>query len=202
MDNYWYYTLSAIPQTLAAMIALAATFFVFRLNFISEEIRRNRKDLSRFILLLAPGSQGEIHIIEQKTEEEFLEFYEQALEQIKFNRPNLGFEKYEKLEKEMWRIISKDWNSYFKARPERIANYLYMKRDILKYMLSVKKMAKSLLGLTLLATTLMIILSLCILPNHDALCKPKLILGIVLFGALASVILTAYSVWRIATVRI
>lgn len=184
------------------MIALAATFFVFRLNFISEEIRRNRKDLLRFILLLAPGPQGEIHIIEQKTEEKFYEFYEQALEQIKFDQPDLGFEKYKKLEKEMWRIISKDWHSRFRADSKRIANYLYAKRDILKRLLYIKKMIKNLLAWNLSITALMVIMSLSVLPNHDAFCKPRLIVGIILFGLSTNVILTASSVWKIATVRL
>ena len=62
--NYWYYTLSAIPQTLGAIIALSATFVVFKLNFISEKIKDSRTDLRRFILLLTSYQHKEIHDIE------------------------------------------------------------------------------------------------------------------------------------------
>jgi len=204
MESYWYYTLSAIPQTLAAMVALSATFFVFRLNFISEEIKKNRKDLLRFTLLLA-AEQGEIDIIEQKTEEEFLEFYKEVLKKIKPDQPNLGLGEnqiYEKLATEMQRIISEDWRSYFRAKPERVARYLHTKRKLLENLLSIKKMAKRLFGCTLLTTTFVVTVSLLALPNYDIIRYPRTIVYIILSCSLVSVILTAYSVWKIATTRI
>lgn len=204
MDNYWYYTLSAIPQTLAAMVALSATFFVFRLNFISEEIKKNRKDLLRFTLLLAE-EQGEIDIIERKTEEEFLEFYKQVLKKVKPDQPNLGLGEnriYEKLAAEMQRIISEDWRSYFRAKPERVAKYLYTKKELLENLLSIKKMAKRLFGYTLMITTFVVSASLLVLPNYNLIHYPRLIVYTILFFSLISVILTAYSVWWIATARI
>lgn len=37
-NNFWFYTLSAIPQTLGAIIALSATFVVFKWSKIEESI--------------------------------------------------------------------------------------------------------------------------------------------------------------------
>ncbi len=205
MDNYWYYTLSAIPQTLAAMIALSATFFVFRLDYISKEIKKSRNDLLRFTILLAPEPQGEIDIIERKTEEDFFEFYKQALERIKPDQSKLGLDNkiYIRLNAEMQRIITSDeWHSRFYSNSTRIANYLYAKRDILKRLIAVKKMMRNRLRWTLSITTLIIVASLSILPNRDVFCNPQLIVGMVLIGSLASVILTTVNVWKIATVRL
>jgi len=203
MDNYWYYTLSAIPQTLAAMIALTATFFAFRLNLTSEKIKKNREDLMRFTLLLAPNKQGEIDNIERKTEEGFFNLYEQVLNEIKPGEQNLGLNivTYEKVKHEMDRIIKEDWRSYYGAGEERISKYLYAKKDILKNLLNIKKMGKSLFGWSLSLTTLMIIISLSTLPSHDIFYCPRLIMGIILFGSAISIILTACSVWKIATAR-
>lgn len=202
MNDYWYYTLSAVPQTLAAMIALAATFFVFRLDFLSEEMRKNRKDLARFLLLLAQ-EQGEIHNIETKSDEDFFIFYKEMLDKIKPDEDKFGLppETYAKLEQEMQRIIHEDWKSFFLPRSFRIAKYLDMKKDNFEKLLSTKSTIHWLLGSSLLTVALTIIISLFALPNYDVFCNPRSIVGLVLIGSLASVVLTTYSVWRIATVR-
>jgi len=43
MDNVWYYTLSTIAQTLAAILGLAAVFVTIRLQNIIEEIKEYKR---------------------------------------------------------------------------------------------------------------------------------------------------------------
>lgn len=129
-SNFWFYSLSAIPQTLAAMITLAATFVVFKLNFIQEKIRDIRKDLRRFILLLTSYEKKEIHHIEPLSDEDFLNLYDESLKSIKPNEKNLGLNAgvYERLRAEMSRIIYEDWKSGFSADENRVYGYLNAKK--------------------------------------------------------------------------
>jgi len=200
MDNYWYYTLSAIPQTLATMIALTATFVVFKLNFLSEQIQKSRNDLARFILVLTSYKKREIQDIEPLSHEEFIELYEEGLKNIKSDESDLGLEHgiYLRLMAEMQRIIKEEWRSRFKARRFRIDAYLKMKRDFFNSLLSIKKTSLRLLSSSLLLTTFMIVVSLFVLPNYGLFYKPYLIVVIIMLGSLFSVCLTAYSVWKIA----
>lgn len=48
--NSWYYTLSAVPQTLGAVITLAATFVVFRLPDINARIESNVTYMQRMMM--------------------------------------------------------------------------------------------------------------------------------------------------------
>lgn len=202
MDNYWYYTLSAIPQTLAAIIALAATFVVFKLNFLSEQIRKSRNDLSRFILLLTSFKHKEIHDIEPLSDRSFVRLYEEGLTNINNDQNNLGLDPgiYKRLEKEMERIINDEWRSNFRARPNRIYGYLEMKKDILKNFLDAKRRSILLLLGSLSLTTIVIVVSLFMLPNYNFFCNPYLVLTIIMIASLVSVTLTAYSVWKIAII--
>jgi len=203
MDNYWYYTLSAIPQTLAAMIALAATFVVFKLNFSSEQIYKCRTDLARPILLLTSFINKEIHDIEPLSDQDFIQLYEEGLANIYIGKDNLGLkqELYNKLVKEMERIIHEEWKSWFRAKPQRIYGYLVMKKDILIRLIDAKKKSLQLLRLSLFLASLVIGVSLLILPYLDFLkiyFDPSLIVSIIMLGSLISVSFTAYSVWKIA----
>lgn len=203
MDNYWLYTLSAIPQTLAAMIALSATFFVFKLNSISEDIRKNRNDLRRLSFLLAPSGQGEIHIIEKKTDEEFAKFYKSGLKVINRASDTLGLDvdAFGKVKEEMSRIIHDEWLGLSKARPGRIADYLFAKEELLTRSLLIKKIIKSQLKWSLISTISVVVASLSALPQYYFFCSnQQTIVEVILVASLISVVYMAYSVWKIATV--
>lgn len=202
-DNYfWFYTLSTIPQTLAAMIALAATFVVFKLNFITVKIQKSRKDLARFILLLTSYLHKEIHDIEPLSDKKFVELYEKALKNIKPDFPNLGLEIgiYVRMQNEMQRIIREDWKSRFPARQGRIVGYLKMQKKIFRSLLTERNTSLRLLGCSLIFTTLTIALSLFALPHFDIFKDPHFVVAFVLVLSLISVSLTGYSVWKISTV--
>lgn len=200
MDNYWYYTLSAIPQTLAAIIALSATFVVFKLNFLSEKIKDSRTDLRRSILLLTSSKQTEIHDIEPLNDDEFLKLYEEGLSIIKPTEEELGLDPgiHKRLRDELSRIITDDWKSAFPPRQARVVGYLTMKRDIFKDLLKIRKKSLRLLFWSLLISALVITTSLILLPNYNYIDYPISAIWIILVFTVLSIILTTLSVWIIA----
>lgn len=204
-NNYWYYTLSAIPQTLAAMIALAATFVVFKLSIISERIKEARKDLRRFILLATSNLdkklyQTEIHEIEPLSNNKFLELYETGLDNLKSDAEFLGLDKgmFEKYGKEMFRIINKEWHSFYTAKDFRIFGYLVMKKEVFKSLLLLRRKSVALLTLSLTLVASTIIASLIALPAFGYFVGSILLVDIIVFCAVLSIVITAYSVWIIA----
>ncbi|MFH1559308.1 MAG: hypothetical protein ABIC19_02175 [Patescibacteria group bacterium] len=203
-NNYWYYILSAIPQTLAAMIALSATFFVFRLNSISEDIKKIRANLLRFAVLLKPNSLGEVDIIERKTDEEFFEIFKRALKKLKTGKSYLGLDEkiYKKIKSAMNRIIKEEWHGYSFPKSGKIIDYLEVKVKYFESLSSTKEMIKHLFGWSLFSAVSMIVLSLLALPLRNLFCdlQSYLVIGVMLLGSLAAIIYTAYSVWKIATV--
>lgn len=200
MNEYWYYTLSAIPQTLAAMIALAAAFAVYKLNLLETRIQEARTDMRRFILLLTSYKKGEIHQIEPLSNTEFLEWYEQAFNHLKSDDQYLGYseEMYRKFELEMQRVIQEEWRSFFTANNERIYGYLMMKKMLFRQMLSNKEKSLYMLLCSLLLVSTVIIMSLIALPNYDFFSGSFQLVFLIVMTAVLSVIVTARSVWTIA----
>ena len=57
MDNTWYYTLSTIAQTLAAVLGLVVVFATVRLNNIIDELKKYRK-IAHFIAKIVDKHQS------------------------------------------------------------------------------------------------------------------------------------------------
>lgn len=203
-SNYWFYTLSAVPQTLAAMIALAATFVVFRVNTISKKIEESRNDLRRFMLLvtsiLSKEDSSEIHEIEPLNHKDFLALYDKGLSKLDVKEKYLGLgeAKYKKYEDEMFRIINKEWYSYYPPDKERIFGYLNMKKEIFHKLLLEKDASQFWLNLSLILVSSTIIISMVILPNFTYFNGSKCVVGFVIFLATISILITSIGVWKIA----
>ncbi|MDP3997646.1 MAG: hypothetical protein Q8P73_04070 [bacterium] len=203
-NNYWYYTLSAVPQTLAAMIALAATFSVFKLDHVSRRIDDVRLDLRRFILLATSkfDKDNEIHEIERLNHREFLALYEKGLETLnsKDDYLGLGQQMFGKYAAEMKRIIQSEWHSFYSPKPFRIMGYLEMKRDIFKNLLSARNESLSALLRSLSLTVFVIVVSLIVLPNFNFFSGSLVVIYAVVVGAVISLAVTAVSVWKISQI--
>lgn len=204
MENYWFYTLSAIPQTLAAMIALAAMFVVFRLDVISKKIDESRIELRRFILLVTSRldkekNQTEIHEIEPLSHDNFLKLYEKGLNSLVPNNEFLGLERevYRKYGDEMWRIINQEWRSYYSVDKDRIFGYLTMKKEVFERLLLIKRKSLFLLITSLAISAITISASLCVLPNYAYLNGSWSIVYTIVILAVLSIVITSFSVWTI-----
>jgi hypothetical protein len=203
--NYWYYTLSAVPQTLAATIALAATFSVVKLDQLSKKIYDARVDLRRFMLLITSEVEGvekEIHDIEPLQDKAFLALYERCFNTLKPRDNSLGVSNgiYVRLQREMSRIIKLEWHSGYPARSFRIYGFLKMKKDLFKLMLLARSESMRLMLLSLVFAVSNIVISLLVLPNYNYFNGSIKIVYAVVFLAALSVIITAWSVWRISRV--
>ncbi len=201
-SNFWYYTLSAIPQTLAAIIALAATFAVVSLGSVSKKIRVSRKDLRRFILLLTSRldiTEKEIHTIEPLSDKNFLKIFKKGLETLK-KEPTLGLDEtnFKKFKTEMHRIIEEEWKSFYGADNTRIYGYLEMKKNLLEELLYKRKQIFQFMALSLILVTLVIIGSLIILPQYNYFNGSRMIVLLTIKFASLAIIITGISVWKIA----
>ncbi|MCC6934153.1 MAG: hypothetical protein IT406_00445 [Candidatus Yanofskybacteria bacterium] len=201
--NYWYYPLSAIPQTLAAMIALAATFAAVKLDVFSKKLAESRKDLRRFILLVTTGlnsDEKEIHTIEPLSNLEFLNLYKKGLAGLKSGDPAFGLEPatYAKYQQEMYRIINSEWNSFFSAKDFRILGYLSMKKDTFEDLLQKRIKIIRWTTQSLVFAAIVAGISLAILPCFKYFHGSILIVGLITGVAVLSILATAFNVWRIA----
>ncbi|HBT80580.1 MAG: hypothetical protein UW46_C0001G0123 [Candidatus Yanofskybacteria bacterium GW2011_GWF1_44_227] len=208
--EYWYYTLSAIPQTLATMIALVATFGAVNLNMLSSKITEIRKDprIRRFILLGTSQLDKEIHAteihqIDALTNNDYLSLFQKCLDRLDPRSETLGLEGkiFEKYKAEMLEVIHSEWHSFYGPDPDRIYGYLSMKRDVLKMSVLDKKKIINNLGLSLSLAVLTIVISLLALPNYDYFCGSTLLVSSVVILAVLSVALTGWGVWIVANLE-
>ncbi len=205
-QNYWYYTLSAIPQVLAGMIALAATFSVVKLDFISKKLKDSRTDLRRFILLVTSKldiEENEIHTIEPLNDDEFLILFKKGLTTLDKEDPFLGLgeEMFNKYRAELFRIIQSEWHSFYKAKDSRIFGYLQMKKNAFEKLIREKKEVIYLMGLSSGLIGFVIVFSLIILPLYSFYDGCRLVLFSIVNGAVLSVIVTALSISKIVKVN-
>ena len=107
-------------------------------------------------------------------------------------------DKQKRFYKEMERIIMGEWRSYFYPNDERVVGYLNMRKESFSKLLALKGKILLLLGWSTGITALTIIVSLAALPNYNHIPDPVLLVEFIMGFAVFSVMLTAYSIWRIA----
>ncbi|TSC81886.1 MAG: hypothetical protein G01um101419_719 [Parcubacteria group bacterium Gr01-1014_19] len=192
----WYYTLSAIPQTLAAMIALVATFVVYKLSRVSDRIEKERGLVKSFLLHLHP--EKEIHHIEGMRGEELLEALQEGIAKLDPEEKDLGFSSFKKLEALLKDIIEA-WHLRTGASGQRIYDFLRQKENIFRNLVHTRKLAIKLLVACLFLTAVPTCVSLLALPNIEYFTANLLPIAFALAGfASISILVTAYSVWKIA----
>ncbi|MDZ4260266.1 MAG: hypothetical protein U1A25_01250, partial [Candidatus Sungbacteria bacterium] len=127
----WYYTLSTIPQTMAAMIALAAMFIIFKLTAVKDTIREDLK-IAKWFLLSVDAEYYGSRIMRMSKRAVAHEFSEQS--QKMYRKVTKG-----KLEREQWSLL---WNEFsdvvdgshrsFASHPEKIMLFLTEKAILLE----------------------------------------------------------------------
>ncbi|MDQ5968854.1 MAG: hypothetical protein QG579_11 [Patescibacteria group bacterium] len=200
MEDYWYYTLSAIPQTLAAVIALAAAFTTLKLDYISKIIKETRIDLRRFILLTTSKLDiKEIHTIEPLSDKEFLKVFKEGLSSLDEHNHQLGLtsDMFNKYSDEMFRIINKDWNSRYGPDDFRVFGYLKMKKEIFEKLIEQKDEIIYLMTSSLILVGFVITVSLIILPSYNCFNGSKLLVYGIVTGSVISIIVTILSILKI-----
>lgn len=202
MENYWYYTLSAISQTLAAIIALAAAFTILKLDYISKTINKSRIDLRRFILLTTSRldiKEKEIHTIEPLNDGDFLKVFEKGLLSLDEKDHQLGLppDIFKKYSGEMFRIIEKEWNSRYGPDDFRIFGYLKMKKEIFEKLIKQKSRIIHLMRQSLILVAFIISVSIVVLPSYNYFNGSKLLVYGIVVSSIASIAVTILSILEI-----
>lgn len=195
----WYYTLSTIPQTLAAMITLAATFIIFKLTSIKNTIREDLKIAKWFLLAIDAEYYGS-RIMRMSKRAIAHDFSEQS-EKMYCKMIKEGLERKE------WSLL---WNEFsdvidgshrsFASHPEKIMLFLTEKAASLEKNVESGQHIFFYLIWSIFFTVLPIMFSLIFLPLYALLSGSFLILESAVVLALWGVGYTSYSVWKISPI--
>ncbi len=195
-SDIWLFTLTAIPQTLAAMIALVATFVVYKLSRISDRVEKERNLIKSFLLHLHPDK--EIHHVEGMRGEELLTALQEGIAKLDPEEKDLGFNAFKKLEALLKEVIE-SWHLRTGASGRRVYDFLKQKEYIFRNLVQARKYALHLLMSCLFLTTIPTVASLLALPNVEYFSADLLAVVFILSGlASISILVTALSVWKIA----
>ncbi len=194
---FWYYTLSAIPQALAAMIAVVATFVVYKVSRVSDRTEREKDAIKRFILVLHP--EKEIHEIERMRGWDVWSALSDGVAKLNPKEANLGFAGYKELEK-LFKEIASYWQRSFEVTEERVYEFLNQKAEVLHNLVLVRKTSLRHLVNSLITASVPSCLSFLVLPHIYLFGNEwaNLVVTILAILTCVSFIYTAYAVWKIA----
>lgn len=200
-NNFWFYTLSAIPQTLGALIALAATFIIFKLNHIETRTKEEHSEITTWLMPLFPEIEPDQ--LTKFDDSEILVKLREGINKLDRGKETLGVDgnTYNNLYDLYKELVIYFRKRRFEPTPQRIYDYLVEKERILSSLLTVRKNALKYLSRCLALTVIPIVGSILILPfrgQFSIFCAYVLVVIMVLF-AVAAVSYTAYCVKRIAT---
>jgi len=199
-SNFWFYTLSTIPQTLAAIIALTATFVIFKLNHIESRTQKEYDEIKEWIMPLLPDI--EIHEITRLNDSAMLQKLKEGINKLNPEESNLGFDGYDKL-RDLYKNVIASHKRQFDPTEQRIHEYLLEKERILTSLLEVRNNALYRLKKSLFFTVPSIVGSIIFLPLYESLygrvvsCSIVILLLLIVLTIVA-VVYTSYSVWKIA----
>lgn len=190
-SNFWFYTLSAIPQTLGTIIALVAAFSVFKFSKIYELTEKCAQEVKDY---LYPLLDKEIHDIENMGPSDIASYLKVGLKKMHKTDPH--YSGYDKLYSLFQGEISQRHRN-FQPTPERIYGFLKQKQEYISKLLVERINAKHKLFVSFFLNITTIVVSLVLLPMYDFLNQfPTILLVIVM--AVISLIYTIYSAWKIA----
>ncbi len=203
MDNsYWYYTLSAIPQTLAAGLALAATFVIFKMSLLNDKIEACASETAKLLSLTGSGNADDGEFKEQADHRHLLKVFAGAL-------PALDAQP--ELVAKIASFYATDGarrDLYDPGDPahRKVIAHLKRLRHSFAGLLEHKRHSFGYLKRNLIFTLAPMSASLFLLPLHDyiehdpfhGVLIDDLIVAVLVGCTIASLCYTAYSVWKIA----
>ena len=196
-SNFWFYTLSAIPQTLGAIIALTATFIIFKLNHVEERTKREYGEIKDWVLTLLP--ELKVHQITEFDDNAMLSKLKEAIgmlnpEKQRFGLEDVRFNQLYSMYEHVLLTNKRKIDSY-----KNIYNYLLEKQRILTSLIGVRKSALRHLKISLALTVLPISSSIIFLPFYKWFTNSgHIIVGTLVIFSVVAVSYTATSVWDIA----
>ncbi len=196
--GFWYYTLSAIPQALAAMIAVVATFVIYKVSRVSDRTEREKDVIKRFLLVLNP--EKEIHDIESMRGWDVLRALREGVAKLDPKQPKLGFANYNDLQK-LFGELASSWQRGFEVSESRVYEFLKQKAEVLARLVTTRKRSLRYLVVSLVVATIpsaLAFLSIAHIEMMQTLNNANLFVTILTVLASLSFVYTSYSVWKIA----
>lgn len=195
----WYYSLSTIPQTLAAMITLAATFIIFKLSHIKNTIRADLPLAKWFLLAIDSPRYGTTvltmskHAVAHRFSEEIVTIGKEA------EAGTLSRERWHTIWNEFSNIVD-DSHRSFASHPERMIFFLQQKaRSLEKNIVSGERVFSYLIW-SIFFTATPIVFSLIFLPLYQIVSGSFFIVAGAVVLAIWGVLYTSYSVWKISPI--
>jgi hypothetical protein len=194
--GYWYYTLSAIPQTLAAVIALSATFVVFKMKDVQLAVNATGATIKSFLMVAHPEkTYREIVSLRPKA---MADEFSVLIHELR-GMPSEGTDPLIERMMERTKTVAGS-QGYFMPNKENMLEFLETSNSLFRDDESRLDTIKDLLKLSIICTVAPLIGSLLVLP-HDASFHAAAAIPVA-FTLLSgvSIIYAAWSVWRIATI--
>ena len=194
-SNFWYYTLSAIPQTLGAIIALSATFVVFKLNYFERSLDAELRVAKWFLLKMHLYEKVDIEDVPKK------EIINEFKARIGPANMNLGLSQFAPYGNNIWDEFSSivdQYNKFYTTSPERVLSFLKMTSKSLDSTFTNRENILGLLKTSLVISTIAIVFSLIFLPLFNLFVYHWPIVLIAIILALAGIIYSTISVWLIS----
>lgn len=195
--EFWFFTLSSIPQTLGAMIVMAATFAIFKLSFVKQSMAEDIKIAKWFLLKADPDIFVENLI--RMPKEGIADHFRKAVNNLRTDAPWLG------LGQQQWRVVQDEFPEIidtvhrpFAASPERIITFLTHKASDLEKEITTGKRIFGYLRYSIFFTVVPVVFSLIALPLYSFVANPFLVIGISVLLALWGVLYMTYSVLKVA----
>lgn len=195
--EFWFFTLSSIPQTLGAMIVMAATFALFKLSFVKQSMVEDIKIAKWFLLKADPEVFVENLIMMPK--DAVADHFKKAVRNLRVDAPWLG------LGQNQWKAVQDEFPEIidifhrpFAASPERIITFLTHKAFDLEKEIMTGKLIFRYLRYSIFFTIVPIIFSLVALPLYSLMPDPFMAIGVSVLLAVWGVIYMTYSILKVA----
>ena len=199
--NSWFYTLSTIAQTLAALIALAATFIVFRLNFISEAIQHEYEKVRPLLMEMSPDYE---QMVESMNTYQVASFISSMLKTFGSTSPMLGVDDA-RLSRliDILNRVEVTWRRDLSGN-ERVHSFLVHEETNLRRLVERRNDVLNVLVTSLCSVAVPIALSLLLLPHYGTMFvinNSGWILTALTWLSTLSIAYTAYGIWKVARVK-
>ena len=169
----WFYTLSSIPQTLASVITLAATFVVFHLADTNTRIENHKSFFGRMLVAFQPTLK--LKEANGLTTDNLIIQYKQAMEAFENDTlPTVAVDQRGKFVDNMMTQLSQERTDIASAMfyKDNIKNALWLMNDKLEYFQGLIKRKHDILvsmSKSIAVTAFTLILALFLHPAYGAL---------------------------------
>ncbi|OHA03498.1 MAG: hypothetical protein A3J58_03230 [Candidatus Sungbacteria bacterium RIFCSPHIGHO2_02_FULL_52_23] len=193
--NFWFFTLSAIPQTLGALVALVVAFVIYRIGEIDRLLGRDIPRMKRCLLAATDATIAELN---EQSSREILRDLQKFLATMDPERSELGLElpRHAELVEVFDRMTDEEYG-IVSSNSREIYLYLQEKANKIEVSLNSRALILEYLKVSVILSLFTIVASLGIMPQSSFFLPQTrgFIVACVLFLTVVSAAYTGYSVF-------